>query len=117
MSAGRFSFLSGVASVAAKKNELDEKENAMMTGTMTAAEPRSAYSVQPPTGRRLLDVREVARLYRCDERSVFRWADAGMIPTGVKLGSLRRWDATEIERHIAAGCPKLRTVTAQGVRA
>ena len=114
MSAGRFSFLSGVASVAAKKNELDEKENAMMTGTMTAAGPRSAYSVQPPTGRRLLDVREVARLYRCDERSVFRWADCGIIPTGLKLGSLRRWDAIQIEQHITSGCPKVRTVSAIG---
>ena len=89
----------------------------MKTATMTSTGPRSAHSAALRTGRRLLNVRDVARLYGCDERSVYRFADAGMIPTGVKLGSLRRWDATEIERHIAAGCPKLRTVTAQGVRA
>jgi predicted DNA-binding transcriptional regulator AlpA len=106
--------LSGVASVAAKKNELDEKEKAMTTGTMTAAGPRSANSGPPPMGRRLLSVSEVAQLYRCDDRSVFRWADCGIIPTGVKLGSLRRWDAVEIERHIANGCPKVRTVSAIG---
>jgi predicted DNA-binding transcriptional regulator AlpA len=104
-----------VASVAAKKNELDEKETTMTTDTMMAAEPRLAHSALLPAGRRLLDVREVAGLYGCDERSVFRWADCGIIPTGLKLGSLRRWDATEIERHIAAGCPKVRTVAAQGV--
>ena len=71
-------------------------------------------TIPPPTSRRLLDVKQVAELYRADERSIFRWADAGLIPTGLKLGSLRRWDAAEIDGHIANGCPKVRTVSAIG---
>ena len=100
--------------MAAQKNKLDEKENTMKTATMTATGPRSAHSAALRTGRRLLNVRDVARLYGCDERSVFRWADCGIIPTGIKLGSLRRWDAIQIEQHITSGCPKVRTVSAIG---
>lgn len=83
--------------------------------TMTATERTgSANSGSMPTGRRLLDVREVARLYGADERSIFRWADAGIIPPGTKISALRRWDSLEIEKHIAAGCPKVRSVSAIG---
>jgi predicted DNA-binding transcriptional regulator AlpA len=35
---------------------------------------------------------------------VIRLADAGKIPQGFKLGALRRWDLSEIEQFIAAGC-------------
>lgn len=86
----------------------------MSDTTMTAAERGSANSGPLPTGRRLIDVREMERLYKADDRSIFRWADAGLIPHGIKLGSLRRWDILEIEKHIAAGCPKVRNVSAIG---
>ncbi len=35
-------------------------------------------------------------------------ADAGRLPAGVKLGSLRRWDKAELEAWISAGCPAVR---------
>ena len=54
--------------------------------------------------RRLLDVREVARLPGCSPRTVVRLADAGLAPPGVKLGGLRRRDAAELDALIAGGC-------------
>jgi excisionase family DNA binding protein len=70
----------------------------------------TAQTVEPT--RRLIDAREAGRMLGCSWRTVYRLADRGAIPQGVKLGALRRWDATEIDRHIAAGCPPVR----QGVR-
>jgi predicted DNA-binding transcriptional regulator AlpA len=54
--------------------------------------------------RRLIDVEDVAHLLGMSPRSVFRNADAGLIPWGLKIGSLRRWDAAEIDAFIAGGC-------------
>jgi len=83
-----------------------------MTETRIAAvEPNSSTNARPmPPGRVLIDVRAVAAKYGADERSIFRWADAGKIPFGVKLGSLRRWDVSDIDAHIVAGCPRIRQV-------
>jgi excisionase family DNA binding protein len=58
--------------------------------------------------RRLVDAREVARMLGCSSRTVLRLADAGRIPWGVKLSSLRRWDLSQIEDFIAAGCQPVR---------
>jgi predicted DNA-binding transcriptional regulator AlpA len=44
----------------------------------------------------------------CSSRTVFRLADAGQIPWGVKVGSLRRWDLREIENFITGGCLPIR---------
>lgn len=62
--------------------------------------------IEPP--RRLIDAREVARLLGCSWRTVYRHADAGRIPPGLKLGALRRWDAVELETFIANGCKPLK---------
>lgn len=70
----------------------------------------STNSCPMPPGRMLIDVRTVAAKYGADERSIFRWADAGKIPFGVKLGSLRRWDIGEIDAHIASGCKPVRQI-------
>jgi excisionase family DNA binding protein len=61
-----------------------------------------------PASRRLIDAREVARLLGCSLRTVFRLADGGHIPRGVKVGSLRRWDLRQIEDFIAGGCLPVR---------
>ena len=89
-----------------------------MTETRTAAvEQGVSTNARPmPPGRMLIDVRIVAAKYGADERSIFRWADAGKIPFGVKLGSLRRWDVAEIDAHIAAGCKPVR-IAGKAVRA
>jgi predicted DNA-binding transcriptional regulator AlpA len=44
----------------------------------------------------------------CSWRTVLRLADRGAIPWGHKLGSLRRWDAAEIDAFIAGGCKPVR---------
>jgi predicted DNA-binding transcriptional regulator AlpA len=58
--------------------------------------------------RRCIDADQVGAKYRMSRRQVFRAADALMIPPGFKVGRLRRWDETEVDQHIAAGCPPLR---------
>jgi excisionase family DNA binding protein len=61
-----------------------------------------------PPGRHLIDAKEVARRLGCSWRHVLRLADAGLMPWGVKLGALRRWDSREIEEFIAGGCKSVR---------
>jgi predicted DNA-binding transcriptional regulator AlpA len=58
----------------------------------------------------LLDVNAVGALLACSPRTVFRLADCGLMPRGVKLGALRRWNRSEIEAFIAAGCKPSRTL-------
>ena len=57
--------------------------------------------------RRLIDAKEAGRLLGCSWRTVLRLADRGTIPAGVKLGGLRRWDATLLDDFIATGCKPL----------
>jgi predicted DNA-binding transcriptional regulator AlpA len=59
---------------------------------------------------RNIDAREVGKRYGFSWRTVYRYADAGLIPWGTKVGSLRRWDAAEIDEHIRNGCPPVRKV-------
>ena len=54
--------------------------------------------------RRLLTARETAKLLGISWRSVYRHADAGKLPFGVKIGASRRWDRAELEAFIANGC-------------
>lgn len=74
----------------------------------------SAISRPMPPGRFLIDVKIVALKYDADERSILRWADSGIIPHGIKLGSLRKWDADQIDAHIANGCPRVRPLKSNG---
>jgi hypothetical protein len=41
-------------------------------------------------------------------QTVYRLADRGLIPPGVKVGGLRRWDLRQIEEFIEAGCKPVR---------
>ena len=60
------------------------------------------------TGRKLGDVRAVAEKLDCSPRHVYRMADAGRMPSPLRLASLVRWDLEEIDRWIADGCPSTR---------
>ena len=71
----------------------------------------------------LLSVKQVAALLGCSPRHIQRLSDRSAMPRPVKLGSvLVRWNrrtgdpTTGIEDWIAAGCPRLRAVSAKGVR-
>ena len=72
----------------------------------------SVNSVEP--SHRLVTAKEAARKLGCSWRTIYRLADRGVIPAGIKLGSLRRWDATELDAFIANGCKPLRVKGARG---
>jgi excisionase family DNA binding protein len=58
----------------------------------------------PQGARRLADAKAVGRVLGISWRTVYRLADAGKIPFGVKLGASRRWDLAEMDAFIAGGC-------------
>lgn len=68
----------------------------------TSAEPQDLI------GRRMGGAEMVARKYDSGKRTILRWADAGLIPFGTKLGGRRLWNLDEIDTHIAKGCPRCR---------
>jgi excisionase family DNA binding protein len=58
--------------------------------------------------RRMLVDKAVAERLNCSVRHVHRLVDLGLLPAGLKLGGLRRWDADALEAWIAKGCPPVR---------
>lgn len=56
--------------------------------------------------QKLVDVDVVRHEYvgGASARHVFRMADEGLMPWGVKLGALRRWRRDELEAWVAGGC-------------
>jgi excisionase family DNA binding protein len=55
----------------------------------------------------LWDVFEVAKMLACSTRHVRRMADAGTMPSPVRLWSAVRWRRSDIERWIQDDCPNL----------
>jgi excisionase family DNA binding protein len=55
----------------------------------------------------LLDVQQIGKILNCSARHVMRLVDAGRMPVPVKLGTLVRWNRSEIENWISSGCPDL----------
>ena len=53
------------------------------------------------TVQRLGDAKQVGARTGMSWRTVYRYADAGLMPWGLKIGTLRRWDLDEIERWIS----------------
>jgi excisionase family DNA binding protein len=49
-----------------------------------------------------LDVREVARLLGCTDRTIWRHEGKGLIPEARRIGGVVRWDRAEIEEWLAA---------------
>jgi excisionase family DNA binding protein len=70
-----------------------------------SAHPHPTTPYESPV---LLNARDVARLLGCSWRHVFRLADRGEMPWGVKVGRLRRWDRASLEAWIASGCKPVR---------
>jgi predicted DNA-binding transcriptional regulator AlpA len=64
----------------------------------------TATTPERATGRKLGDVRAIAAKLDCSPRHVYRLADAGRMPSPLRLASLVRWDLEEIDRWIADGC-------------
>jgi len=56
---------------------------------------------------RLIDVSTVAKLLGFTVRTVYRHADAGIMPRPIKLGGAVRWDKRVLEKWIDEGFPNL----------
>jgi excisionase family DNA binding protein len=56
----------------------------------------------------LLDVKAVAALLNCSQRTVYRLADAGKMPAPLHLGALVRWPSDVLMDWIKSGCPVVR---------
>jgi excisionase family DNA binding protein len=71
----------------------------------------STTTLQPADSpaQALLDVRAVAALLDCSTRHVYRLADAGRMPSPVRLGALIRWRRQDLDAWIAGGCKPCRT--------
>lgn len=54
----------------------------------------------------LLDARETAAALRISVRTLRAWDSAGRVPAPRRIGRATRWDAAELSRWVAAGCPR-----------
>ena len=57
-------------------------------------------------GAKFLDVEAVARRYGASVPSIRRWADCGIMPRPVKIGSLCRWPTETLDKWDAEGNPR-----------
>jgi predicted DNA-binding transcriptional regulator AlpA len=64
--------------------------------------------------KKLLAVVDLANVFDCSERHIFRLLSAGKIPEPVRIGSLLRWDRKKIFEWVSAGCPDCREDQANG---
>ena len=58
--------------------------------------------------RRMTDAKGAAQLYSVSWRTWLRWADAGLVPWGVKISGRRLWSLDELDSHIRNGCLPVR---------
>lgn len=58
----------------------------------------------------LIDVRKVAEILSCSERTVWRLRTKGRMPQGINLGRVVRWSYRSIMTWIAEGCPDVATM-------
>jgi excisionase family DNA binding protein len=76
----------------------------------------NTFSLPADASAKLIDVNKVAELMDCSARHVYRLSDAGKMPAPFKLGALVRWSVATINEWVAAGCPAVRHITAQGAK-
>jgi len=61
--------------------------------------PAVCQSSSAPSPR-LTDARGGAGMYLVSVRTFLRWADAGIVPPGLKLGRRRLWRIADLDAHI-----------------
>ena len=79
----------------------------VVTHTSCAVPPRPSPVMA--TGPRLVNAAGASAITGFPRRSIYRFADAGLMPFGVKVGAARRWSVDELEAWIASGCPPVRS--------
>ena len=63
---------------------------------------------RPPIRPALLTKVQVAELLGCSSAHVERLRADGKMPLPVRVGTLLRWRAAELEKWVASGCPLLK---------
>ncbi len=58
---------------------------------------RRSRSVQAP---RFADAQGGAEMYLVSVRTFLRWANSGIVPSGVKIGGRRLWRIADLDAHI-----------------
>ena len=72
-----------------------------LPGRLPEAEIRRRLATPSPEDEELLTPAEVASLFRCDPKTVTRWAKAGKLTTIRTLGGHRRYRASEVRALIS----------------
>jgi excisionase family DNA binding protein len=62
----------------------------------------------------LLTVKELAKILKMSERTIWRRLSTGKLPREIRSGKLVRWNEAEIVRWIDAGCPNRLTWESKG---
>jgi excisionase family DNA binding protein len=83
-----------------------------MTVSPAAGKPGDT---RPPVRPELIDLEAFAALLDISTRHARRLVDAGKCPAPVRLGKCVRFSRAAVERWLADGCPRVRTVRAGGV--
>jgi predicted DNA-binding transcriptional regulator AlpA len=60
----------------------------------------SAAAQQVAVASKLLDVGEMSAIYGMSKRTIFRLADQGVLPRGIRLGGSRRWLRCQVDEHL-----------------
>lgn len=81
----------------------------MPADTHTEHAGQKAHRKSLRSATELLDARAVAELLSCSPRHVVRLADSDRLPRPVHLGALVRWLRADLEKWLAAGCPRVET--------
>jgi excisionase family DNA binding protein len=69
---------------------------------------------QSPAPAGLIDLATVARLLGVSKSHARRLADAGRMPSGIRLGRIVRWSRSELTDWINQGCPDIRSAGQRG---
>lgn len=75
---------------------------------------RVANELRPDGMADWFDVDDLARRFKTSTRHIFRMADQGRMPWGMKFGQLRRWSHRAIVAWEDGGCRPVRSAKGGG---
>jgi len=83
------------------KQKSADLEQSPLTATIDAATGEQVKHDQ------LIEVGTVASILCCSERTVWRWRNQNMMPSGITIGRAVRWSYRSLMEWIQAGCPQM----------
>lgn len=75
---------------------------------------RETAGCQTGSPPELVEVRQLAQMLACSERTIWRLSDGGKMPAPVRIGRLVRWSRQAILDWIESGCPSVRVRNGRG---